>query len=296
MLSDSLCCTRMGIRNLTNLNLRANKLRRLEVCKDPNLIISIEQLSLSDNLLEYIDMEFFRPFIWLKELRLESNRLKQITANKPIMLSMLHNLLLGSNNLTQLNFSNWIAPALDTLGLDYNSLTQLPIGIDRFANLVELYLYFNQLTTLDLQQFKTFHKLTILKVHNNQLHTVLPDCQSLENISCQRISLPALNELTLYNNFLTSIDFSLWDMSALRQFSLSYNPLKRLLNFYNKFPKLNYLNIQHTDIRCLSINGSNISNEALFEVLNTAGNPPTTCPTNSSFPHPHRQGIVCCNE
>uniref|UniRef100_A0A182FH64 Leucine rich immune protein (Coil-less) n=1 Tax=Anopheles albimanus TaxID=7167 RepID=A0A182FH64_ANOAL len=166
-----------GIRSLTFVNLRSNKLRRLQVCKDPNLIISIERLELAENLLEYIDMEFFTPFKWLKELRLELNQLKQITANKP-------------------------------------------------------------------------------------------------------------------NNFLTSIDFSLWDMPALHAIDLSRNPLKRLINLSNKFPKLNYLNILRTDIRCLSINGSNISENDLLDVLNTAGNPSTTCPTNSSFPHPFLQGII----
>ncbi|XP_035790252.1 phospholipase A2 inhibitor-like [Anopheles albimanus] len=285
-----------GIRSLTFVNLRSNKLRRLQVCKDPNLIISIERLELAENLLEYIDMEFFTPFKWLKELRLELNQLKQITANKPVMLSVLHILLLGFNNLTQLNFSNWITPALDSFSLRQNGLTQLPIGIDRFANLSRLYLDFNQLTTLDLQQLKSFHKITILEVHNNQLHTVLPDCQSHESTSCQRISLPALDDLDLQNNFLTSIDFSLWDMPALHAIDLSRNPLKRLINLSNKFPKLNYLNILRTDIRCLSINGSNISENDLLDVLNTAGNPSTTCPTNSSFPHPFLQGIVCCNQ
>uniref|UniRef100_A0A8W7K7C0 Leucine rich immune protein (Coil-less) n=1 Tax=Anopheles albimanus TaxID=7167 RepID=A0A8W7K7C0_ANOAL len=283
-----------GIRNLTTVGLRFNMLRRLEPSKDSQLIMPIEDLDLSYNQLEFVDMEFFIPFKRLQRLQLNYNQIKQIIATNSFVLPLLHYMDLDNNELKQLNVSKWNVLKLDVLMLDNNNLSQLPIGIDRFTSLLSLYLSHNQLTTLDLRELEPLQKLRRLQVFNNQLHTVQPNCQALQNNICQRVSLPTLNHLDLHDNKLTSIDFNSWDLPELRMLDLSTNQLKRVLNLNKKFLKLKELLMHHNDIYCLVRNGTKKDYNMVFDVQAATDN--TTCLSNSSFPHPYEQGVTCCND
>uniref|UniRef100_A0A182FHB8 Uncharacterized protein n=1 Tax=Anopheles albimanus TaxID=7167 RepID=A0A182FHB8_ANOAL len=87
-----------GIPNLISIYLTQNKLHRLEVSKDPMMVLSISRLTLSSNRLEFINMEFFTPLKQLSILDLSGNRLKQIVANIPVIFPSLSIINLAFNN------------------------------------------------------------------------------------------------------------------------------------------------------------------------------------------------------
>uniref|UniRef100_A0A182FF20 Uncharacterized protein n=1 Tax=Anopheles albimanus TaxID=7167 RepID=A0A182FF20_ANOAL len=67
-----------SLANLVTVVLKANKIRVLEISTDPELNVAVQDLVLSYNELEFVDMEFFVPLRRLKFVDLHSNRIKQI--------------------------------------------------------------------------------------------------------------------------------------------------------------------------------------------------------------------------
>uniref|UniRef100_A0A2M4CKW0 Putative leucine-rich repeat protein n=1 Tax=Anopheles darlingi TaxID=43151 RepID=A0A2M4CKW0_ANODA len=283
-----------GIRNLTDIQLSRNKLHRLEVSKDPTMVLPIERLYLPYNLLEFVDIQFFTPFKRLRDLDLTSNRLKQIIVNRPVALPLLFRFLLPQNLLMQLNCSNWIMPKLGALSLSMNNLKQLPFGIGQFTELETLFLNNNQLTILDLQHLERLHKLTNLQIIGNRLHTILLSPTSQKH-RCRRVSLPAMQEISFSDNFLTNIDFNLWNMPALKEMSLENNRLQRLRNFYKKFPNLKIIYVRNNSIRCSDIVSMKKYLESKMVQIEVKTDK-RACSTSSSFPHPTKAGVICCND
>lgn len=239
-------------------------------------------------------MEFFTPIKQLKLLDLSGNRLKQIAANIPVNFPSLTYINLGFNKLAELNFSNWIAPKLIGCDLGRNYFTQLPVAIDRLTNLENILVPVNKLTILDLQQLENLQKLKRLNVAKNRLHTVLPDCRSLKKSACQRVLLLALEEVDLVKNYLTEIDFNLWDVPSLKSINLQNNRLQRLGIPFKMFPKLEKLFIENNVLSCLEVRSieTYIANQIVdIKVVIDK----SSCSSNSYIKHPYENGIICCN-
>ncbi|XP_050094012.1 leucine-rich repeat transmembrane neuronal protein 2-like [Anopheles aquasalis] len=179
-----------GIRNLTFVYLRYNHLQRLVVSRDSKLVISIDSLKLSNNLLEFVNMEFFKPFKQLRELDLTKNRLKQIITNEPVVLPSLYRLELADNQLTELNFSIWNAPSLLS-----QSRQTASVQCVLLSALEHIILSNNNLTTIDFNLWD-MPSLSIIDLDGNRLNRLY--------ISFNKF--PKLRTLVIGKNFFSCLD------------------------------------------------------------------------------------------
>uniref|UniRef100_A0A182NHX7 Leucine rich immune protein (Coil-less) n=1 Tax=Anopheles dirus TaxID=7168 RepID=A0A182NHX7_9DIPT len=216
--------------NLTTLLAYSNKVRFLEVSQNPDLLIPLDDLSLSDNLLETVDGAFFLPLKRLTYLNLESNLIRRIEG-RPISLPLVRYITLMDNQLLALNFTRWYVPDLVEIFLTHNNLTRIPVGMERLPKLITLVLANNLLYAADLRRLEGWNHLTKIDLSNNQLRTVMVSGSG-------RLALPNLLSVVLPYNQLTRLDYARWDFPKLNSLTLAYNQLSRLPNLVQMFPTL----------------------------------------------------------
>ncbi|XP_050094072.1 uncharacterized protein LOC126576811 [Anopheles aquasalis] len=271
-------------------------IRRLEISTDPELYVAVEELILSDNELEFIDMEFFVPLKRLAHIELKSNRLKQfkVSQSKIYRFPALQTLLLMDNYLKQLNFTDWDAPLLARLDLYHNKLTQQPIAVERLRGLIFLRMTSNHLTTLDLRSFVNLTNLTTLHVSNNRLRMVLPSSLPDTNHATHPVTLPMLQFLLLQSNALAHIDFDRLNLPALEELNLSNNLFRRLPNVFTLYPLLRFLKFLWNPIVCADLQALELYISARVLWIETSQATAASCSTNTWYKGPTGE-FRCCS-
>ncbi|MCL7752443.1 leucine-rich repeat domain-containing protein [Polaribacter sp. Z022] len=155
--------------------------------------ISIENLSLNTNSIEFIDLS---QNTQLKFFKIAKNNLTSIdVTNNPL----LESLSVSDNQLTSLDLSN--NPELFFLSCNYNQLTDLDISNNK--NLGLLNAHYNNISNLDVSQNSN---LTYIWITNNPIESLdfsnNPKLDELNARNCEQLS--TINVKNGNNNLLTS--------------------------------------------------------------------------------------------
>ncbi|XP_053674268.1 leucine-rich repeat-containing protein 40-like [Anopheles nili] len=141
--------------NISIVTIDDNNINKLVTSNNSQLFIPITTLSLSNNQLQFVDEDFFKPLRNLEFLVLTRNKIKRF-GGRPFILSNLMVFNLIQNQLLSLNVTQWKMPALVEFCLDYNNLTRVPAGLVGFPKLEILRLRGNRLTSIDLRLLEGF--------------------------------------------------------------------------------------------------------------------------------------------
>ena len=129
---------------------------------------------------------------------------------------------------------------LKELYLGYNQLTSLPESFGKLVNLEELYLRNNQLTTLP-ESFEKLVNLKILSLQYNQLTTLPESFGKLVN----------LEVLSLHSNQLTTLPESFGKLVNLEVLYLQYNQFTTLPESFGNLENLKILYLQNNQLTSL---------------------------------------------
>jgi hypothetical protein len=143
-----------------------------EQIQDLKLIFSkIDSIQINDTTAFILEKYSFKDFIYLKQINLSRNLLKEINSNTFRELHLLKYLNLSGNCLNRIeinSFSSLIS--LNTLDLSHNCLKHLDSTTFRnLSNLRILNLAWNELNTIDSNTFQQMNNLRELYVNNNRL-------------------------------------------------------------------------------------------------------------------------------
>ena len=182
-------------------------------------LTSLEELSLSDNLLTTLPDSVFEGLTSLRSLNLHINEMMTLPEGAFDELTSLEHLHLDRNRLTALPEGVFDGlTSLELLRLDGNRLTALPEGVfDGLTRLEQLHLYLNWLTALPEGVFDGLTSLELLRLDSNRL-TALPE--SVFD------GLTRLEQLILSSNQLTALPEGVFDgLRRLESLDLRYNHL-----------------------------------------------------------------------
>ncbi|KAE8299657.1 Leucine-rich repeat-containing protein 40 [Larimichthys crocea] len=149
-------------------------------------------------------------------------------------------MLLSSNQLTHLSDDIRLLPALTTLDLHNNQLSNLPSALGELQELQQLRLSHNQLKSLPVEVC-TLRNLRSLTLQQNLLESLPEELGQLEN----------LTDLDLSNNHLKTVPSSLSCLTCLQNLNLSYNKISCLPDNLGQLTNVKLLdcsNNQLTDI------------------------------------------------
>ena len=165
--------TREGKKVLILQDMNINSLDGIELIPDIN---TVQNLDLSNNLLESVPPGLFVGLIKLEVLDLSKNLIKAVVSNAFVGLSGLQELLLGENiidNLEQGAFAH--LSSLRSLSLNDNKLRVLNKGaLAGVNNLISLYLDNNKLETINPQALAHLQRLEVLDLSLNRLKALDP--------------------------------------------------------------------------------------------------------------------------
>uniref|UniRef100_A0A671PFL1 Toll-like receptor 22 n=1 Tax=Sinocyclocheilus anshuiensis TaxID=1608454 RepID=A0A671PFL1_9TELE len=207
------------------VRLNANKIKHLtEHMFDP--CSDLTEVDLGDNEISQLSPSIFRGFTQLKSLRLQINKLTQIT-NSFQMLFTLEFIDLSRNsintlacddfaNLTQVKtlylYSNKISIINSCLFKDLKSLEVLKLGTnnllrigDAFSNgphsLMDLQLTFNKLSKIEKYTFRNMSQLNNLSLQDNQISEIESHAfEGLKNLTSLLLSSNKISAKTLTNH------------------------------------------------------------------------------------------------
>jgi Leucine-rich repeat (LRR) protein len=205
---------------------------------------SLEELLLSTNTIEEIDVDAFEGLEVLKKLSILDNAFTSIAPGTFRSLNQLEYLNLGYNQLTELN-------------------NQIFFGL---YNLKELYLFWNKFTTIEAESFKTLPSLEHLFFHSNPLERIQPNAflglEALKELQLNNNALKHLDEgafwgldknlesLQLSTNQLESFDASMWSgLDSLKELQLQLQTIKTVDGqIFMKLKSLEVLTMSSMDI------------------------------------------------
>lgn len=182
---------------------------------------SLEELLLSTNTIEEIDVDAFVGLNNLKELFILDNLIVSIPPGTFRDLKRLEYLNVGYNKLTELS-------------------GELFFGLE---SLKEIYLFWNKFTTLEAESFKTLPKLQTLGFHSNPLEDVhinaFSGLESLKDLQLNNNALKQLNEgafwglensletLRLSSNQLQTFNAAMWSgLNSLKELQIQMQTMK----------------------------------------------------------------------
>lgn len=251
-------------------------------CADPSLLqippdlsYNITALHVTGTLLFSLDSDDFVPYLDLKIVNLASNRLHAVDPGSLDTLIGLESFVVNDNFLDDLS-PDILKQNLNLIYFDAsnNKLVQMPNFRD-LTKLVEVYLGYNQISTIDYSLFDGCSSLRIINLEHNDI-TVLPGLAfdgapgvEFLDLSSNRIreltfaNMDQLKDLVLRNNSLTSLNANVFSGDVLlRSLDLSNNSIAYINS--ETFEGL-------TSLEILQLNGNNLSsipNVALSSLLN----------------------------
>ncbi|XP_050073075.1 leucine-rich repeat-containing protein egg-6-like [Anopheles maculipalpis] len=234
---------------LNILQLVNNHIRLLLPAPDPSCLNSLEELFLNHNHLTALDLALFAPFVYLKRLFVENNRLHSIVCSNATNFPHLHLILLGpGNNLTWVALELLQLPAPVTINMPGNQLERLPyLNHHNIPELKRTYLDRNKLSAVDLSHFQPHQHMDGIHLAQNQLHT----------ITCgQYVHLPELDTIDVSHNLLESISLENCNFTNLKLVSLTNNRFVRVpadICFSEVAPVACVLHMQQNPLQCNSL-------------------------------------------
>ncbi|KAG1662939.1 Protein artichoke [Nymphon striatum] len=231
--------------NLSNFSLRGNHLKSLKgILRDaPNL----KNLDISLNKLRQLGCGEFRGTPNLEILIANDNEIADFDENLPSALPNLKEVIrLERNAMTSLRgvFDHEIT-TLKSLNLAWNLLEEVPLKYLNvyLEDLDELDLSFNNLQTLQNDQFVGLKRLHVLRILSNKIKEIKPDvfeplrrieyldltCNMLTNISGLFHWMGHIEVLTIAENHITSLEgIFTRHYHKLREIDFAYNRIKEL--------------------------------------------------------------------
>uniref|UniRef100_A0A182S8H4 Leucine rich immune protein (Coil-less) n=1 Tax=Anopheles maculatus TaxID=74869 RepID=A0A182S8H4_9DIPT len=208
--------------------------------EDSNVALSIEDLYLSSNRLEHLDMSVFSALSNLVMLDLRYNNLARIVAERAISWPKLEIFDVSNNQLRALDLQWLSAPNLTRLLLNNNLLDKIPQRLRRFANLQLVGLGDNQFAGIDLAPLNGLPTLNTVDFSNNpksryvrssrpiqlpMLDTLYVEYCALSRFNTTGIDLPVVSFISLaHNNFSTVPPLGI-AFPSISSFSLYDNPI-----------------------------------------------------------------------
>lgn len=192
---------------LTSLDLRLNNLKVLEgnLFKNTKKLDSID---VSCNRIEKIDSRVFQGVKSLTMILLHSNNLAQIGKETFDNLN-LEKLTLYDNKLVAFNFQTL---NVQTLYLDNNTISQIVKNSETNLDIINLFVPFNNLTSLDPSIFQQFRRIQTLTANNNFIHhlssTIFQGLTSLSEIDLSCNKIKSIEKGAFYNLTLLKLQLS----------------------------------------------------------------------------------------
>lgn len=126
---------------LEHLDLRYNNLKTLDGCE---VLVNLVEVHLEHNKIESLDWAVFENMKKLEKLYLNGNKISNVVAEKIIELPVLEYLSLASNELTNLDVSNWKFESLIEFDISSNHLSKIANLHVRFPSSQAVFLANNQ--------------------------------------------------------------------------------------------------------------------------------------------------------
>ncbi|CAH0561146.1 unnamed protein product [Brassicogethes aeneus] len=204
--------------SLTKLDLTSNNITTLNE-SSLSQYTHLEELTLSDNKLEFIHPKAFARNIYLKRLLLQNCGLTEVPSEALRPLQKLQTLHVGGNEIWQALGSTfeW-QQGLRSLRLDGNRLRAVPTNaLTVLTHLEVLNIGSNYINSIPVGSFPEMNSLIILLMKRNQITEI--DENAFSNLTALRV-------LELDDNFLTQIPNALAKLPDLQELSISGNRIK----------------------------------------------------------------------
>lgn len=227
------------------LYLRDNEIRSIPEQAFPNKMW-IEKADLAENYLKTLPKFPFNNSVYVRDLNLAFNDIKILTAYS---FSGLHSgrVILSYNQLETIDYRAFsgIQNTLEYLDFDHNNFLHVPLELAQLKSLKYLYLSSNFLNEIDEEVFSVLcPTLKALSLCGNRLSRIpavpLQNCSKIShfNIAFNEIYDVVegdfswgtnIRNLMLANNNVVSLKSQMFrDLEALKELSLSFNPLRYL--------------------------------------------------------------------
>ncbi|XP_053666179.1 leucine-rich repeat transmembrane neuronal protein 2-like [Anopheles marshallii] len=207
---------------------------------DGDVPLSIENLYLSSNRLENIDMTAFAGLSKLGMIDLRYNNLMVLAADRTITWSNMEMLDISYNQLRTIDLQWLSAPNLKRLILSNNLLDKIPQRLRRFPNLQLIGLSDNRFAGIDLAPLNGLPELNSIDVSNNpatryirssrplrlpKLDTLYAEACALGRFNTSGIDLPVVSFISLAHNNFSTVPPLGKAFPTIESFSLVDNPL-----------------------------------------------------------------------
>uniref|UniRef100_A0A182M7Y1 Leucine rich immune protein (Coil-less) n=1 Tax=Anopheles culicifacies TaxID=139723 RepID=A0A182M7Y1_9DIPT len=182
---------------LSILVFTSNKIRSvlssgLQQCK---VYDSLEEMDLSENLLKTVSMFLLQPYVKLRVLKLNKNKLRRLTGC--LASDMLQELDVSDNRLTSFSLCQWRIPFLTLLSLNSNQLTTLPACLDNLKSLQKLRFQSNWILAIDFIELGWMDNLKLLDLSSNRIRSITLNSSDfpvkLETLIVDRNNMTELN-------------------------------------------------------------------------------------------------------
>ncbi|XP_052896025.1 chaoptin-like [Anopheles moucheti] len=207
---------------------------------DGDVPLSIENLYLSSNRLENIDMTAFAGLSKLGMIDLRYNNLMKVAAERTITWPNMEMLDISYNQLRTIDLQWLSAPNLKRLILSNNLLDKIPQRLRRFPNLQLIGLSDNKFAGIDLAPLNGLPELNSIDVSNNpatryirssrplrlpKLDTLYAETCALSRFNTTGIDLPVVTFISLAHNNFSTVPPLGQAFPTIESFSLVENPL-----------------------------------------------------------------------
>ncbi|XP_049290689.1 leucine-rich repeat-containing protein let-4-like [Anopheles funestus] len=255
------------------INLSNNQIRQLfPISTPPKQRMVLESINLSSNQLERLDMFVFAHIPDLKWLNVQKNRIVRFEATAPVTYNSFIRLAIESNRITSFDTRNLTLPALNSIYMDDNELTEIPTHWGWLPNLCNLGFDRNNLKQVDMSVFGRFPNLTEIYINENKIESIR---------TSSPITLPLVDTITFQDNQIVSVNFTGCNFPELQFLSLMNNLLTVVPPLFQRFPKTRMF-IERNPIKCSSMMSfkSKINESRLYV---TTGRTQSECFTTSSI-------------
>lgn len=225
--------------DLTRKSINSTQLK--DALKHCGNVSAVEELDLTENIIDVLQMEYFLNFTNLRYLLVDSNRLKQVPNDVNRYVSKLQTLSLMHNYIKDI--SGISSSSLTTLDITSNQISVIPaFAFVSMPSLQQLHLSLNKISRISRKSFKGLSRLKRLYLDGNQLDILYTgtfnDLKQLEVFSAAHNKLervrngvfsnfPQLKEIFLNDNKLNILDEGSFQGLTLHRADLQNNDVKR---------------------------------------------------------------------
>uniref|UniRef100_A0A182NHW4 Fibromodulin n=1 Tax=Anopheles dirus TaxID=7168 RepID=A0A182NHW4_9DIPT len=268
---------------LTTVDLSQNQIRQiLPVTAIPKQKSVIANLVFTNNLLERLDMAMFAIMPDLKRLEVEGNRIVRFEATAPVTYASLNRLRIARNKISYFDTRNLTLPSLTSIYMDHNELTDIPTNWGAIPQLKYLGFEANNLKRVDMSVFQTLQNLTSVYLGSNKIESIR---------TSSPVTLPALKDLSFYNNHITSVNLRGCNFPEFGYISLTDNHLTAIPPLFQLF-RNGRMSVISNPIKCSNMTSfkNRIAERRLYVTVRAKQ---SECNTTSSIML-DQSTLVCC--